>query len=58
MKHYQKTSLRVSSPSPAPRGLAARSRVLARLASLALIGELARRLSKNINDGNGYENVT
>ena len=29
--------------SPAPRGLAARSRVLARLASLAQIGELARR---------------
>ena len=31
--------------SPAPRGFAARSRVLARLASLAQIGELARRLS-------------
>ena len=30
--------------SPAPRGFAARSRVLARLASLAQIGELARRL--------------
>ena len=29
--------------SPAPRGFAARSRVLARLASLAQIGELARR---------------
>ena len=29
---------------PAPRGFAARSRVLARLASLAQIGELARRL--------------
>ena len=28
----------------APRGFAARSRVLARLASLAQIGELARRL--------------
>ena len=32
--------------SPAPRGFAARSRVLARLASLAQIGELARRLLK------------
>ena len=31
--------------SSAPRGFAARSRVLARLASLAQIGELARRLS-------------
>ena len=31
--------------SPAPRGFAARSRVLARLASLAQIGELARRLN-------------
>ena len=31
--------------APAPRGFAARSRVLARLASLAQIGELARRLS-------------
>ena len=30
--------------SPAPRGFAARSRVLARLASLAQTGELARRL--------------
>ena len=30
--------------SPAPRGSAARSRVLARLALLAQIGELARRL--------------
>ena len=30
--------------SSAPRGFAARSRVLARLASLAKIGELARRL--------------
>ena len=30
--------------SPAPRGFAARSRVLARLTSLAQIGELARRL--------------
>ena len=33
-----------SLPSPARRGFAARSRVLARLASLAQIGELARRL--------------
>ena len=31
--------------SPTPRGFAARSRVLARLASLAQIGELARRLA-------------
>ena len=31
--------------SSAPRGFAARSRVLARLASLAQIGELARRLA-------------
>ena len=42
------SSLRASSPiwvsEPAPRGFAARSRVLARLASLAQIGELARRL--------------
>ena len=30
--------------SPAPRGKAARSRILARLASLAQIGEIARRL--------------
>ena len=34
---------------PAPRGFAARSRVLARLVSLAQIGELARRLSKEEN---------
>ena len=33
------------SASEAPRGFAARSRVHARLASLAQIGELARRLS-------------
>ena len=33
-----------ASEGPAPRGYAARSRVLARLASLAQIGELARRL--------------
>ena len=32
--------------SSAPRGFAARSRVLARLVSLAQIGELARRLSR------------
>ena len=32
--------------SPAPRGFAARSRVLARLASLTQIGELARRLKE------------
>ena len=31
--------------SSAPRGFAARSRVLARLVSLAQIGELARRLT-------------
>ena len=31
--------------SSAPRGLATRSRVLARLASLAQIGELVRRLA-------------
>ena len=35
--------------SPAPRGFAARSRVLARLASLAQIGELARRLSQYVS---------
>ena len=34
--------------SPAPRGFAARSRVLARLASLAQLGELARRLSETL----------
>ena len=33
-----------TAPRLAPRGFAARSRVLARLASLAQIGELARRL--------------
>ena len=33
--------------APAPRGFAARSHVLARLASLAQIGELARRLVEN-----------
>ena len=33
--------------SSAPRGFAARSRVLARLASPAQIGELARRLAQN-----------
>ena len=32
----------------APRGFAARSRVLVRLASLAQIGELARRLTTNV----------
>ena len=35
---------RASPLSSAPRGFTARSRVLARLASLAQIGELARRL--------------
>ena len=34
--------------SSAPRGFAAHSRVLARLASLTQIGELARRLRKNL----------
>ena len=34
--------------SSAPRGFATHSRVLARLASLAQIGELARRLRKNL----------
>ena len=34
--------------SSAPRGFAAHSRVFARLASLAQIGELARRLRKNL----------
>ena len=34
--------------SSAPRGFAARSRVLARLVSLAQIGELARRLRKDV----------
>ena len=38
-----------SSPSSAPRGFAARSRVLARLVSLTQIGELARRLFTNKN---------
>ena len=33
--------------APAPRGFAARSRILARLASLAQVGELARRLVEN-----------
>ena len=37
-----------SSPFPAPRGFAARLRVLARLASLAQIGELVRRLYQNV----------
>ena len=46
--------------SSAPRGCAARSRVLARLALLAKKGELARRLlgSLNNDDGHGNENVT
>ena len=36
--------------SPAPRGFSARSRVLARLPSLAQIGELARRLGLTNNE--------
>ena len=36
-------------PFPAPRGFAASSRVLARLVSLAQIGELARRLARKAN---------
>ena len=47
-----KSSLRASSPiwaSEAPRGFAARSRVLARLVLLAQIGELARRLDQEIS---------
>ena len=53
--------------SPAPRGFAARSRVLARLVSLAQIGELARRLgdamlvltwmSSNMADGNQQKHL-
>ena len=45
--------------SSTPRGFVARSRVLARLASLAQIGELARRLlgSLSNDDGHGNENV-
>ena len=38
--------------SEAPRGFAARSRVLARLVSLAQIGELARRLVSYIRETN------
>ena len=44
MKFYER-SLQALLSSP-PRGFAASSRVLARLASLAQIGELARRLGK------------
>ena len=36
--------------SSAPRGFAARSRVLARLVSLAQIGELARRLQRDLTE--------
>ena len=39
-------STRARGEATVPRGVAARSRVLARLASLAQIGELARRLRK------------
>ena len=42
MKFYERSLQALL--SSAPRGFAARSRVLARLASLAQIGELARRL--------------
>ena len=38
-----------ASKGPAPRGLAARSRVLARLVLLAQIGELTLRLSRGLN---------
>ena len=46
-----KDRYKLSFPLP-PRGFAARSRVLARLASLAEIGELARRLSETEKDRN------
>ena len=46
MKFYERSLQALL--SSAPRGFAARSRVLARLASLAQIGELARRLRKNL----------
>ena len=42
MKFYERSLQALI--SPAPRGFAARSRILARLASLAQIGELVRRL--------------
>ena len=44
MKFYERSLQALL--SSAPRGFAARSRVLARLASLAQIEELARRLKK------------
>ena len=43
MKFYERSLQALLSPAPAPRGFAARSRVLARLPSLAQMGELARR---------------
>ena len=50
MKFYERSLQALL--SSAPRGFAARSRVLARLASLAQIGELARRLSESEKDRN------
>ena len=52
MKFYERSLQALL--SSAPGGLAARSRVLARLASLAQIEELARRLSKTEKDRNRY----
>ena len=50
MKFYERSLQALL--SSAPRGFAARSRVLARLASLAQIEELARRLSETEKDRN------
>ena len=41
--------------SSAPRGFAARSRILARLVSLAQIGELARRLRLDLTENFHHE---
>ena len=48
-KYTRERHARGDATAPAPRGFAARPRVLARLASLAQIGELARRLSNYIS---------
>ena len=53
MKFYE-TSLQALLSS-APRGFAARSRVLARLVSLTQIGELARRLSLGLHASRHYK---
>ena len=52
MKFYERSLQALL--SSAPRGLAARSRVLARLAFLAQIEELACRLSETEKDRNRY----